>query len=78
MKWVKNHWSSRFSFVQVLESRVTRSRLGCQVIAKPELDGIRVALPAATTNFAVDGFKPKPNMDKGLLMSICQKSKPFL
>ncbi|CAN4121001.1 unnamed protein product [Withania somnifera] len=37
------------------------SRLGCQVIAKPEIDGIRVALPAATRNFAVDGFKPKPH-----------------
>ncbi|KAG5577705.1 hypothetical protein H5410_057839 [Solanum commersonii] len=37
------------------------SRLGCQIIAKPELDGIRVALPAATRNFAVDGFKPKPH-----------------
>ncbi|KAG5249787.1 adrenodoxin protein [Salix suchowensis] len=32
------------------------SRLGCQVIAKPELNGMRVALPAATRNFAVDGF----------------------
>ncbi|CAL5081620.1 unnamed protein product [Urochloa decumbens] len=31
------------------------SRLGCQVIASPELDGIRLALPAATRNFAVDG-----------------------
>ncbi|KAG8093736.1 hypothetical protein GUJ93_ZPchr0012g19620 [Zizania palustris] len=37
------------------------SRLGCQVIAKPELDGMRVALPAATRNFAVDGFVPKPH-----------------
>ncbi|GMH16051.1 hypothetical protein Nepgr_017892 [Nepenthes gracilis] len=37
------------------------SRLGCQVIAKPELDGIRLALPAATRNFAVDGYKPKPH-----------------
>ncbi|KAK1436928.1 hypothetical protein QVD17_02712 [Tagetes erecta] len=37
------------------------SRLGCQVIAKPELDGLRLALPAATRNFAVDGFKPKPH-----------------
>ncbi|XP_010924055.1 uncharacterized protein [Elaeis guineensis] len=37
------------------------SRLGCQVIAKPELDGMRLALPAATRNFAVDGFKPKPH-----------------
>lgn len=37
------------------------SRLGCQVIAKPELDGIRLAIPAATRNFAVDGYKPKPH-----------------
>ncbi|KAL9260981.1 Adrenodoxin-like protein [Drosera capensis] len=37
------------------------SRLGCQVIAKPELDGIRLALPAATRNFSVDGYKPKPH-----------------
>ncbi|OWM74755.1 hypothetical protein CDL15_Pgr004522 [Punica granatum] len=32
------------------------SRLGCQVIATPELDGIRLAIPAATRNFAVDGI----------------------
>ncbi|XP_071723315.1 uncharacterized protein [Rutidosis leptorrhynchoides] len=37
------------------------SRLGCQVIASPELDGIRLALPGATRNFAVDGFIPKPH-----------------
>ncbi|KAI3830609.1 hypothetical protein MKX03_016441 [Papaver bracteatum] len=37
------------------------SRLGCQVIAQPELDGIRLALPAATRNFAVDGHVPKPH-----------------
>ncbi|KAJ7956025.1 Adrenodoxin-like protein 2, mitochondrial [Quillaja saponaria] len=37
------------------------SRLGCQVIAKPELNGIRLAIPAATRNFAVDGFVPKPH-----------------
>ncbi|KAL8171619.1 hypothetical protein V2J09_023423 [Rumex salicifolius] len=37
------------------------SRLGCQVIAAPELDGIRLALPSATRNFAVDGYKPKPH-----------------
>ncbi|CAL5064152.1 unnamed protein product [Urochloa decumbens] len=35
------------------------SRLGCQVIASPELDGIRLALPAATRNFAVDGYVAK-------------------
>ncbi|KAG6781516.1 hypothetical protein POTOM_014426 [Populus tomentosa] len=37
------------------------SRLGCQVIAKPELNGMRLALPAATRNFAVDGYVPKPH-----------------
>ncbi|KAK9923805.1 hypothetical protein M0R45_032205 [Rubus argutus] len=30
------------------------SRLGCQMIATPELDGICLELPAATRNFAVD------------------------
>ncbi|KAF0913950.1 hypothetical protein E2562_025364, partial [Oryza meyeriana var. granulata] len=30
------------------------SRLGCQVIASPDLDGIRSAPPSATRNFAVD------------------------
>jgi len=35
------------------------SRLGCQVIASPELDGIRLALPSATRNFAVDGYVAK-------------------
>lgn len=37
------------------------SRLGCQVIAKPELEGLHLALPAATRNFAVDGHVPKPH-----------------
>ncbi|XP_021605584.1 2Fe-2S ferredoxin [Manihot esculenta] len=37
------------------------SRLGCQVIARPELDGIHLVIPAATRNFAVDGFVPKPH-----------------
>uniref|UniRef100_A0A0E0M1N4 2Fe-2S ferredoxin-type domain-containing protein n=1 Tax=Oryza punctata TaxID=4537 RepID=A0A0E0M1N4_ORYPU len=35
------------------------SRLGCQVIASPELDGMRLALPSATRNFAVDGYVAK-------------------
>ncbi len=37
------------------------SRLGCQVKAARELDGLRVRVPAATRNFAVDGFVPKPH-----------------
>ncbi|KAL6519694.1 hypothetical protein OROHE_017303 [Orobanche hederae] len=37
------------------------SRLGCQIIATPELEGLRLALPSATRNFAVDGYKPKPH-----------------
>ncbi|KAH7841264.1 hypothetical protein Vadar_027746 [Vaccinium darrowii] len=39
-----------------------KSRLACQVIARPELDGMRLAVPAATRNFAVDGYKPKPHL----------------
>lgn len=38
-----------------------RSRLGCQVKLSPELDGIRVTIPSATRNMAVDGYKPKPH-----------------
>lgn len=38
-----------------------RSRLGCQVIASKDIDGIRVRIPGATRNFAVDGYKPKPH-----------------
>ena len=37
------------------------SRLGCQVIAAKELDGMTLSLPKATRNFAVDGFVPKPH-----------------
>jgi len=37
------------------------SRLGCQVVATRELDGLVVRLPSATRNMAVDGFKPKPH-----------------
>ncbi|RZC67821.1 hypothetical protein C5167_011503 [Papaver somniferum] len=44
-----------------MKPKMHRSRLGCQVIARPELDGIRLALPAATRNFAVDGHVPKPH-----------------
>ncbi|KDO73803.1 hypothetical protein CISIN_1g043887mg [Citrus sinensis] len=36
------------------------SHLGCQIVARPELDGICLALPAASRNFAVDGYVPKP------------------
>ena len=37
------------------------SRLGCQVIASEELDGVSVRIPSATRNFAVDGHIPKPH-----------------
>lgn len=63
--WVK--WCSTFHLKiwQLLLINIWfecfRSRLGCQIVAKPELDGIRVAIPAATRNFAVDGYVPKPH-----------------
>ncbi|CAN0256633.1 unnamed protein product [Scytosiphon promiscuus] len=37
------------------------SRLGCQVIVTPEMDGIVVKLPPATRNFYVDGHVPQPH-----------------
>ncbi|PNH12869.1 2Fe-2S ferredoxin [Tetrabaena socialis] len=37
------------------------SRLGCQVLACKELDGVRVRIPSASRNFYVDGHKPKPH-----------------
>ena len=37
------------------------SRLGCQVVAAKEIDGIAVRIPGATRNFAVDGHVPKPH-----------------
>lgn len=37
------------------------SRLGCQIIITPELDGIELTLPKVTRNFYVDGHVPKPH-----------------
>jgi ferredoxin len=37
------------------------SRLGCQVVVTPDMDGIAVQLPAATRNFYVDGHVPVPH-----------------
>ncbi|KAG7486072.1 ferredoxin-2, mitochondrial [Solea senegalensis] len=37
------------------------SRLGCQIILTPELDGIQLTLPKVTRNFYVDGHVPKPH-----------------
>jgi ferredoxin-2, mitochondrial len=37
------------------------SRLGCQVVVTPDMEGITVQLPAATRNFYVDGHVPVPH-----------------
>ncbi|TSK62625.1 Ferredoxin-2, mitochondrial [Bagarius yarrelli] len=37
------------------------SRLGCQIILTPELNGIELTLPKITRNFYVDGHVPKPH-----------------
>lgn len=44
-----------------LEPALRRSRLGCQIIASKDLDGLVVRIPSATRNMAVDGFRPKPH-----------------
>lgn len=38
-----------------------QSRLGCQVIASKEVEGLTATLPPATRNMAVDGFVPQPH-----------------
>ncbi|XP_041097990.1 ferredoxin-2, mitochondrial [Polyodon spathula] len=37
------------------------SRLGCQIILTPELEGMELTLPKITRNFYVDGHTPKPH-----------------
>ncbi|XP_077575121.1 ferredoxin-2, mitochondrial [Stigmatopora nigra] len=37
------------------------SRLGCQIILTPDLEGMEVTLPKVTRNFYVDGHVPKPH-----------------
>ena len=37
------------------------SRLGCQIILTPELEGMELQLPSATRNFYVDGHVPEPH-----------------
>lgn len=37
------------------------SRLGCQVGVQRWMENAVLAIPAATRNFAVDGYKPKPH-----------------
>lgn len=39
----------------------TTSRLGCQIILTPELDGMEVALPLYSRNYYVDGHVPEPH-----------------
>ncbi|XP_064331675.1 ferredoxin-2, mitochondrial [Phalacrocorax carbo] len=37
------------------------SRLGCQIVLTPELEGAHFVLPKVTRNFYVDGHVPKPH-----------------
>jgi ferredoxin len=37
------------------------SRLGCQIVLTPELEGVEVALSHITRNFYVDSHIPKPH-----------------
>ncbi|XP_034366109.1 ferredoxin-2, mitochondrial-like [Arvicanthis niloticus] len=37
------------------------SRLGCQIVLTPELEGVQFTLPKITRNFYVDGHIPKPH-----------------
>lgn len=37
------------------------SRLGCQIVVSPEMEGAVLEMPKATRNFYVDGHVPKPH-----------------
>lgn len=37
------------------------SRLGCQIIITPDMEGMELTLPNVTRNFYVDGHVPKPH-----------------
>ena len=37
------------------------SRLRCQVVVEPFMDGMTITMPKATRNFYVDGHVPKPH-----------------
>eukprot|EP00051_Salpingoeca_urceolata_P028191 m.485535 g.485535 ORF g.485535 m.485535 type:complete len:194 (+) comp23865_c0_seq1:61-642(+) len=37
------------------------SRLGCQLVLRKDLEGMRLTLPPVTRNFYVDGHVPKPH-----------------
>lgn len=37
------------------------SRLGCQIVATKDMEGVTIQLPKATRNFYVDGHVPKPH-----------------
>uniref|UniRef100_A0A5S6QWY5 2Fe-2S ferredoxin-type domain-containing protein n=1 Tax=Trichuris muris TaxID=70415 RepID=A0A5S6QWY5_TRIMR len=39
----------------------SNSRLSCQIILRPEMDGLTLHLPPGTRNFYVDGHKPEPH-----------------
>ncbi|CDW57645.1 adrenodoxin protein, mitochondrial like [Trichuris trichiura] len=39
----------------------SNSRLGCQIILRPEMNGLTLYLPPGTRNFYVDGHKPEPH-----------------
>ena len=64
-KYIPLHWIWPANSVAVQTSLNSililcfRSRLGCQLIAEHELDGIRLALPSAIWNLAVCGYKAK-------------------
>lgn len=51
---------SSFSFLSIALTRFS-SRLGCQIKASKDLEGMRVTLPPATRNMAVDGYIPQPH-----------------
>lgn len=62
-----NHWIYCFGIyreddmLDMAPMLQENSRLGCQIVFTPELDGIELTLPKVTRNFYVDGHVPTPH-----------------
>lgn len=81
MRWKGDHckcwpisWLSREDdMLDMAPMLQENSRLGCQIVLTPELDGMELTLPKVTRNFYVDGHVPKPHWEDTQMMRVGEK-----
>lgn len=66
--WQKSWLSREDDMLDMAPMLQENSRLGCQIILTPELEGIELTLPKVTRNFYVDGHVPKPHWEEVQMM----------